>query len=83
MTTVAVDFPDTVFATLRRAPHELPAEVRLAAAIHWYQRSEISMGRAAELAGMNRRDFLAELARRKIDVFVVDFDDLERELARE
>jgi len=40
------------------------------------------MERAAETAGMARPQFLAELARRKVDVFVVDEEDLERELSR-
>ena len=40
------------------------------------------MERAAETAGMDRPQFLAELARRKVDVFVVDEEDLERELDR-
>jgi predicted HTH domain antitoxin len=54
--------------------------MRLAAAIHWYQQSAISMARAAETAGMSRAEFLAELARRRVDVFVVDEQDLAREL---
>jgi predicted HTH domain antitoxin len=54
--------------------------MRIAAAIHWYQQSAISMERAAETAGMSRAEFLAELARRRVDVFVVDEEDLAREL---
>ena len=34
------------------------------------------MGKAAELAGMSRPEFLELLAREKIDVFQVDFNDL-------
>lgn len=52
------------------------------AAIYWYQKGEISMEKAAEIAGLNRRDFLELLNREKIDVFVVDFDDLDQELER-
>ncbi|HEV7572814.1 MAG TPA: UPF0175 family protein [Thermoanaerobaculia bacterium] len=55
--------------------------MRIAAAIHWYQQSAISMERAAETAGMSRAEFLAELARRRVDVFVVD-EDHARELVR-
>lgn len=40
------------------------------------------MEKAAMIAGLNRRDFLRELAARKVDVFEVDPEDLERELAR-
>ena len=82
MTELAVSLPEHLLAALRKAPHELAAELRLAAAIHWYQQGTISMGRAAEAAGLDRPQFLAELARRKVNVFVVDEDDLAAELKR-
>lgn len=37
------------------------------------------MERAAELAEMSRAEFLKELARRHIDVFVIDEEDLARD----
>lgn len=79
MTRVDVTVPDGLLAALRKAPHEVADEMRLAAAIHWYQQGRISMSRAAETAGMTRTEFLAELARRRVDVFVVDDADLARE----
>lgn len=82
MPDVGVTVPDGLLAALRKAPHELAAEIRLAAAIHWYQQAAISMERAAETAGMDRAEFLAELARRRVDVIVVDDRDLADELAR-
>jgi predicted HTH domain antitoxin len=54
--------------------------MKIAASIHWYQQGAISMERAAEAAGMSRPEFLAELGRRRVDVFVVDDEDLAREL---
>jgi len=80
MTSVEVTFPDSLLAALRKAPHEVAHEVRVAASIHWYQQGAISMERAAEFAGLGRADFLAELARRHVDVFVVEEEDLAREL---
>jgi predicted HTH domain antitoxin len=80
VTELAVGIPDDLFGSLRKAPHEMAREMRIASAIHWYGQGLISMGRAAEAAGMDRPQFLAELARRKVDVFVVDEEDLAREL---
>jgi predicted HTH domain antitoxin len=80
MTSVQVSLPDSLFAALRKAPHEVPRELRIAASIHWYQQSALSMERAAECAGLSRVEFLAELARRRVDVFVIDEEDLTREL---
>ena len=80
---VDVTVPDSLLATLKMAPQEMRAELCLAAAIHWYQQRLVSMERAAETAGMPRAEFLAELARRRVDVFVVDDQDLARELMDE
>lgn len=80
MTELAVSIPESLFGALRKAPHEVAQEMRIAAAIHWYQQSTISMERAAEAAGMERAQFLVELARRHVDVFVVDENDFALEL---
>jgi predicted HTH domain antitoxin len=82
MPTVTMDLPEDVFSALRRSPEEFAREMRLAAAMLWYSRGMISQGKAAEVAGLNRAEFLKALARNEMDVFVVDFDDLQREVAR-
>jgi predicted HTH domain antitoxin len=71
-----------VLSALRRSPDEFANEMRLAAAIHWYKRGEISQEKAAQVAGLDRTDFLLALTREGEDAFVVDFADLERELQR-
>jgi predicted HTH domain antitoxin len=79
---VQVDFPEEIFSALRRSPHEFVQEMRLAAAIHWYEHGQISQEKAAQIAGLDRTDFLLALAREGVDVFSVDEDDLKRELGR-
>jgi predicted HTH domain antitoxin len=74
--------PEDVFSALRRSPEEFARELRLAAAIHWYERGEVSQEKAARIAGMDRTDFLIALANEKANAFVVDFEDLKRELER-
>lgn len=82
MTTVAIELPEEAFSALRRSPPEFTREMRLAAAIHWYARGEISQEKAAMIAGLDRTDFLATLAAQRIDVFQVDLESLQRELDR-
>ena len=79
---VTLELPEDVFSALRRSPEEFARELRLAAAIHWYERGEVSQEKAARIAGMDRTDFLLALAGEKANAFVVDFDDLKRELER-
>ncbi len=80
MTPLNITVPDSALSALRRSPTELGREMKLAAAIHWYQRGVMSQARAAELAGLNRRDFIRTLAREGVDVFVLDDASLAREL---
>ncbi|MBI4553924.1 MAG: UPF0175 family protein [Candidatus Latescibacteria bacterium] len=82
MPTVTFDLPEDVFSALRRSPDEFVRELRLAAAIYWYTRGEVSQEKAADIAGLDRTDFLLALAREQVESFVVDLEDLKRELAR-
>lgn len=82
MTDITLSLDEDVFSALRRSPQEFANKLRLAAAIYWYERGEISQEKAAHLAGMDRTDFLLALAREGENAFVVDFDDLAQELKR-
>ena len=80
MTPLNITVPDSALSAPRRSPTEFGREMKLAAAIHWYQRGVMSQERAAELAGLNRRDFIRALVREGVDVFVLDDASLAREL---
>jgi predicted HTH domain antitoxin len=82
MRSVTLELPEEVFSALRRSPEEFVAEMRLAAAIYWYQRAEVSQEKAAQIAGLDRTDFLAALARNQVDVFPVDTEALTQEIER-
>lgn len=79
---ITLKMDEGVLSALRRSPDEFAREMRLAAAMHWYGRGEISQEKAADIAGLDRTDFLLALARAGENAFVVDFADLERELQR-
>lgn len=80
MPTLTIDLPDGVLSALYQSPDEAEKDVRLAIAVEWYRRGAISQGRAAEIAGLTRADFIDELAARNINVMQVDLEDLKREI---
>lgn len=81
MVTLKIQLPEEAFGALRVPPALFAAELRFAAATQWYQQGIISGSKAAQIAGMSRLAFLDELARRRLDVFKVDLEELARELA--
>jgi predicted HTH domain antitoxin len=62
MTHIDVEIPEKIFSVLHCSPRELYKETQLAAAVHWYQQGRISQDWSANIAGMDRTDFLLALA---------------------
>jgi hypothetical protein len=83
MTRLTLEMPDEVFGAIRDDPDHFKDQMRLAAAVTWYREGRVSQEVAAGIAGLDRTDFLLALARAGHDSFVVDWADLDRELARE
>lgn len=82
MSRVQVEFDSDVFATLRRSPEEIAREIRLAAAVIWYAQGRVSQGRAAELAGVSRAEFLDALSESGVAACQETLEDLDEALAR-
>jgi len=78
---LTIDLPEDVFALLRTSPSEFVGELRLAAAVKWYELGMIFQGKAAELAGVSRQKFLVALHRFKVSPFQVTPEELAREAA--
>ena len=69
---VAVELPTQAVEELDLPADELAREMRLAAAICWYGRSELSQQQAANVAGLSRSDFLRACERAGVNVFQPD-----------
>lgn len=80
MTTISFEFDPSAFGALRLAPNEFAREMRIAAVVQWFAQGIISQGKAAELAGLMRADFLDELHRRKIPACQVTPEELADEI---
>jgi predicted HTH domain antitoxin len=73
---VTLEFPEEVLATLKKSPEGFAQELRLTAAVKWYDMGVVSQSRAAEIAGMSREEFLLALQRFGVSPFQVDAEEL-------
>lgn len=81
MTSITLNLPDTAFSALRKTPDEFVQEMRIAAAVKWYELEQVSQGKAAEIAGLTRADFIQALSRYQVSPFQYTEADLIRELS--
>jgi len=80
MPIVPIELPETVFSALRKNPQEFVQEMRIAAAVKWYELGEISQGKASEVAGITRSEFINALSRYKVDFMQYTAEELAEEL---
>jgi len=79
MIQITVDIPEGSLASLHKDPESFAREMRIAAAIQWYERRELSQERAAELAGLSRLAFIEALGRYGVSPFQATAAELIRE----
>ncbi len=81
MANISVEIPNTTFAALGESPDDFVSEMRIAAAVKWYELGKLSQGKAAEVAGLNRTAFIDALSRLKVSPMQYTPKELADELA--
>ena len=83
MVTVTFELPEDVLSSVRKDPERFTQELRLAAAVKWYEMGLVSQSRAAEISGLSRSEFISALGRFEVSVFQYSIDEIAEEADRE
>lgn len=76
MIQLTIEMSEGALAALRQDPATFTRELRLAAAVKWYEMRRISQGKAAEVAGLSRSEFIAALGQFGVTPFQYDADEI-------
>ncbi len=74
---IIIQVPEKILLAEKTDAASFAREIRVLAAIKLYELGRLSSGRAAELAGMLRVEFLLALGRYKVFPFEAELRDLE------
>ncbi|NIM18341.1 MAG: UPF0175 family protein [Candidatus Aminicenantes bacterium] len=82
MASVQFEIPEEILYALNESITEFTLQMRLFTALHLFKKHKLSLGKAANLAGMDKDQFMIELDRSEIPLIDYDPLELEEELAR-
>ncbi len=76
MVQMMIEIPEEALRALHKDPRDFVQELRLAAAVKWYELKILSQERAAHVAGISRTEFLDALGRFGVSPFQYGADEI-------
>ncbi len=78
---IAITIPEESLSALKLTPEQLSAEIRLLAAIKFYEMGRLSSGAAANFAGIPKVVFLSKLGDYGVNTFKLSERELRSDFA--
>ena len=78
--TLKINIPETVYVSLKMSAEETDTLVRKMLALGAFKTRNLSLGKAAELAQMDKQDFIGYLYKEKVSVFNIYPEDFKNQL---
>jgi predicted HTH domain antitoxin len=74
--TISVKFPDDILLTLNESEKELEQQLRISLALRYYNQQKITIGKAAQIAGLSKLQFETLLSENEIPISNLTYDDI-------
>lgn len=79
MKKLSVEIPENIYLSIKLPEQEIKERLKVELAIRLYQKGILGFGKARELSGLNKWQFLEVLAKEEISLNY-DIEELERDL---
>ena len=78
-----IKYPSGFELAVHMTKEEMESHIRLMAALKMFELGKVSSGKAAQLAGMSRVEFLETCGRYRVSVFNYPAEELEQEIRKD
>jgi predicted HTH domain antitoxin len=77
--TISIEFPSDIFLTLNESEEELGQQLRILFAARLYLQQKVTIGKAAQIAGLKKLEFENWLAENEIPISNLSYDDVKND----
>jgi predicted HTH domain antitoxin len=81
MSMISFEVPDGMLTDLNETNEEFTAEVRIMAALELFRKHRLSLGKAAQMAGLSRVEFMGVASRQGVPIVDYDPSELDKEIS--
>ena len=74
--TISIDFPSDIFLALNETESEIKQRIKISLAIRLYKLQKLTIGKAAQVAGLSRLQFETLLSENKISISNLTIEDV-------
>lgn len=78
--TIEIDLPEEPLCSLKETPEHFAQEMKMLAAVNLFELGRLSSGRAAQLAGLTRVEFLLRIGKYRVSPFVATPEELAQDV---
>jgi len=73
---ISIDFPSDILLTLNKNENELKQDIKLALAIRLFRLQKLTIGKAAQIAGLSRLDFETVLSENEVPISNLSIEEV-------
>ena len=77
--TINIDLPADILLTLNESENELKTRIKVSLAVQLYTQQKVTLGKAAQIAGMSRLKFETILSENEVPISYLNLDDILRD----
>ena len=79
---INIDLPSDILLTLNESEQELKNRIKISLALQLYVLQKVTIGKAAQIAGMSRLHFESVLSENKIPISTLEIDDVLKDIQK-